>query len=388
MKFTETNVTKLKPPPGKVDHWIPDDKTPGFGIRFRNGGEGVYGIRYGIAGRDRRLSYDKVSKVKLADAKVWAKKQFASIAEKIDPAVTRAQAAAKAAGSIEPLIDPFLDWLVNNGRSATYKAENERSLKRYFKALHRFGPEDINRTMVARELANIRAERGPIAADRSRAHFSKFYGWLIGEGLAENNPVTGTNKTNSKPRERVLADAELKAIWKALSDDDYGDICRLLILTGARKSEIGSLARAEINMKDKQIELPGERTKNGRDFIIPLSPMALLILKDRGQREGSDYVFGRGEGGFSGWSKAKAALDERISIEPWVPHDFRRTISTTMHERLGIAPHVVEAVLNHVSGHKAGVAGVYNKAEYLDDKRVALNAYADHVAKLIEDNRQ
>jgi integrase len=388
MKFTESNVTKLKCPPGKADHWIPDANTPGFGIRFRNGGDGVYGIRYGIAGRDRRLSYNKVSKVKLADAKVWAKKQFASIAEKIDPAVTRAQAAAKAAGSIEPLIDPFLEWLVNNGRSATYNAENERSLKRYFKVLHRFGPEDINRTMVARELANIRAERGPIAADRSRAHLSKFYGWLIGEGLTENNPVSGTNKTNSKPRERVLSDAELKAIWKALGDDDYGEILKLLILTGARRDEIGSLARAEINMREKQLELPGERTKNGRDFILPLSPMALAILKERKAREGSAYVFGRGEGGFSGWSKAKEALDEKLDIESWVPHDFRRTISTTMHERLRIAPHVVEAVLNHVSGHKAGVAGVYNKAEYLDDKRAALNVYADHVAGIVGGDEQ
>jgi integrase len=388
MKFTETNVTKLRPPPGKADHWIPDDNTPGFGIRFRNGGEGVYGIRYGIAGRDRRLSYGPVSKIKLADAKIWAKKQFASIAEKIDPAVTRAQAAAKAAGSIEPLINPFLEWLINNGRSPTYRAENERSLKRYFRALHRFGPADINRTMVARELANIRTLRGPIAADRSRAHLSKFYGWLIGEGLTENNPVSGTNKTGSKARERVLTDAELKVIWKTLSDDDYGDILKLLILTGARREEIGSLGRSEINMRDKQLELPGARTKNGRDFIIPLSPMALSILKDRKPRQDSDYIFGRGEGGFSGWSKAKAALDERIDIEAWVLHDFRRTISTTMHERLGIAPHVVEAVINHVSGHKAGVAGVYNKAEYLFDKRAALTVYEDHVAKIIEDDRR
>jgi len=384
MKFTETNVSKIKPPPGKADHWEPDDATPGFGIRFRNGGDGVYGIRYGIAGRDRRLSYEKVSKVKLPDARAWAKKQFAAIAEKVDPAVARAQAVAKAGGSIEPLIDPFLEWLANNGRTATYKAENERSLKRYFKGLHRFGANDINRTMVARELANIRAERGPIAADRSRAHLSKFYGWLIGEGVAENNPVSGTNKTGSKARERVLTNAELKAIWKALSDDDYGDILKLLILTGARRDEIGSLSRSEINKRDKQIELPGPRTKNGLDHIIPLSPMALSILEKRKQRADSDYVFGRGEGGFSGWSKAKASLDEEIEeMAPWVLHDFRRTISTTMHERLKIAPHIVEAVLNHISGAKNGVAGVYNRAEYIDDKRAALNAYADHVGRVV-----
>jgi integrase len=383
VKFTQSNVTALEPPPGKADHWIPDNSTPGFGIRFRNGGEGAYGIRYSIAGRDRRLSYEKISKVTLADARSWAKRQHAAIAEKIDPAVTRAQAAAKVANSIEPLIDPFLAWLANNDRSSKYVAENERSLRRYFKVLHRFGPTDINRTMVARELANIRAERGPIAADRSRAHLSKFFGWCIGEGLAENNPVSGTNKTGSKARDRVLSDQEIRAIWKQLGDDDYGAILRLLILTGARRDEIGSLSRSEINLRNSQIELPGARTKNRLEHVIPLSPLALAILKKRAPRDGSDYVFGQGKGGFSGWSKAKAALDDKLGIEPWVLHDFRRTISTTMHEHLKVLPHVVEAVLNHVSGAKAGVAGVYNKAEYLDDKRAALDAYAAHIVRVV-----
>jgi integrase len=203
--------------------------------------------------------------------------------------------------------------------------------------------------------------------------------------LAETNPVSGTNKTGSKARERVLSDQEVKAIWKQLDDDDdYGTIVKLLILTGARRDEIGSLSRWEINLREEQIELPGGRTKNRLDHIIPLSPLALSILKDRKQRENSDFVFGRGEGGFSGWSKAKAALDEKLDIEPWVLHDFRRAISTTMHERLKIAPHIVEAVLNHVSGAKAGVAGIYNRALYAEDKRAALSAYADHIAKVTE----
>ena len=126
-----------------------------------------------------------------------------------------------------------------------------------------------------------------------------------------------------------------------------------MILTGARRDEIGSLLRGEINIAQKQIELPGSRTKGGVDHFIPLAPLALSILTARTPREDSDFVFGRGEGGFSGWSQCKARLDARLDLEPWTLHDFRRTLSTTMHEKLDVAPHIVEAILGHVSGHKA-----------------------------------
>ena len=171
----------------------------------------------------------KVAKVSLADAQTAAKTQFAMVAKRINPAVERARAVAATRDTIEPL------------------------LKKYFKSLHRFAAKDVNRAMVAKELSRLRAERGPIAADRSRAHLSKFFNWAIAEGLAEQNPTTGTNKTGSEARTRILSDAELVAIWKAFSGDDYGDICRLLILTGARRDEIGSLARREINFDLKQI---------------------------------------------------------------------------------------------------------------------------------------
>jgi integrase len=315
-------------------------------------------------------------------AKIAAKKHFADIAEKRDPAIERAKAVAKVSGTIEPLIDDFLDYLGRNGRSQSYLAENTRSLKRYFKPLHRFSPIDISRAMVAKELSKIRADRGPIAADRSRAHLSKFFNWAIAEGLAEGNPVSGTNKTGSKARERVLQDKELATIWKALGDDDYGAICRLLILTGTRREEIGSLSRREINFAQKQIELPGSRTKNGLDLVLPLAPLALSILKAREPREGSDFIFGRGEGGFSGWSQSKERLDVKLDLDGWVLHDFRRSLSTVMHEKLAVPPHIVEAVLNHVSGAKKGVAGTYNRAQYLDEKRKALQKYADHVEGL------
>ena len=146
--------------------------------------------------------------------------------------------------------------------------------------------------------------------------------------------------------------------------DQYNAVVRLLLLTGARRDEIGGLKWDEIDFDSAMISLPGERTKNSKPFDIPLTPAALAILEAQPRRDRT-FVFGRGQGGFSGWSKSKKELDQRANIAPWRLHDLRRTMSTVMHE-LGVQPHIVEAVLNHISGHKGGVSGVYNKASYRD----------------------
>jgi integrase len=134
--------------------------------------------------------------------------------------------------------------------------------------------------------------------------------------------------------------------------------------------------------------LPSARVKNGREHVVPLCAPALAILKARPRMNGRDFVFGAGEGGFSGWAKAKEALDESIpALNGWTVHDLRRTSATRMAE-IGVAPHIVEAVLNHASGHKAGVAGIYNKATYEPEKRKALALWAKHIMKTVERGRK
>ena len=176
--------------------------------------------------------------------------------------------------------------------------------------------------------------------------------------------------------------------------DQYGAIVKLLILTGARRDEVASLRWSEIDLDAAMITLPPERTKNRREQQIPLAPAALAILQaqpHRLQPDGSprDLVFGTSNRGFSDWSGAKADLSARLKkpIEDWRLHDVRRSMSTSMHERLGVMPHVVEACLGHVSGHLAGVAGVYNKASYADLKRIALEKWAAHVEALVTGKR-
>ena len=147
-------------------------------------------------------------------------------------------------------------------------------------------------------------------------------------------------------------------------------------------ARITLLRWSEINFELAIITLPGSRTKNRRTHIVPLSDRAADILNVQPRRDGRDYVFGEGQGGFSGWSRCKERLDQAINIPAWVIHDIRRTVATGM-SKIGILPHVVEAVLNHVSGHKGGVAGIYNLHTYEAEKVTALTRWADHVAAIV-----
>jgi integrase len=222
-----------------------------------------------------------------------------------------------------------------------------------------------------------------------RASLAAFYAWCLREGFADNNPVVGTGRHQEKSRDRVLADSELKAIWAATAGaDDYSAIVRLLMLTGCRADEIGSLSWPEV--ADDCIALPGLRTKNSRDHIVSLSAPSRAILEARPKMLGREFVFGRAHSarGFTGWSACKTLLDARIkasgaTIGAWVNHDLRRTVATRMAE-LGVAPHVIEAVLNHVSGHKHGVAGIYNRATYENEKRAALVLWANQLIQIVE----
>jgi integrase len=179
--------------------------------------------------------------------------------------------------------------------------------------------------------------------------------------------------------------AELAAVWRACGSDVYRSCIKLLMLTGCRSGEIGGLRRDEI--KDDMIVLHGNRVKNKRTHVVPLSAPAQAILAAQQPMEG-DFVF-CGTRAFASWGRGKSDLDQRLvaageKLDHWSQHDLRRSVATHMAE-IGIAPHIIEAVLNHVSGHKAGVAGIYNRATYEKEKRTALALWADHVMALVED---
>jgi integrase len=248
--------------------------------------------------------------------------------------------------------------------------------------LHKLPLAQIDRRTLAQTLLQIEDNSGPAARNRARTALSSFWSWAIQEGLCEINPVTGTGKADEVgSRERVLAPEELRKLWHALGDGRFDEIVRLLLLTGARRNEIGHLQWSEVDLVRKLIVLPPERTKNGRPFELPLSAQATAVLAHLPRRNSSDFLFSD-KSGFKDWGGAKAALDQRIGIAPWTLHDLRRSCATGMAE-LGTQPHIIEAALNHISGHKAGIAGVYNRARYSDEMRAALQRWADHVDKIV-----
>jgi integrase len=210
------------------------------------------------------------------------------------------------------------------------------------------------------------------------------------EGFALANPVANTNKRDEKPRDRVLVDKELRAVWLAAGDNQYGIIVKLLMLTGQRANEIAGLRWSEIDFDRDVISLPGSRTKNGRPHEIPMGRQVQELLAARSQVDGRDLVFGKGEGPFSGFSRCKEVLDgdvaERIGapLPDWHLHDIRRSVATGM-ANLGVQPHVIEAVLNHVSGHRSGIAGIYNRATYAKEKAEALARWDAHIAAVVKE---
>jgi integrase len=217
------------------------------------------------------------------------------------------------------------------------------------------------------------------------AVLSRMFRWLLEERRVTVNPVIGVAMPeSSEPRERTLADDEIKKFWIACEKvgQPASQCLKLLLLTGCRLNEIAKLRRDEINEKDHTATIPSARTKNKKSFVLPLSPLAWQILQNVQTKGDLFFTTERGKP-IGPWSRIKRQLDAAMKVPAWRLHDTRRTFSTGLN-KLGIQPHVVEAALNHVSGAKAGVAGVYNQYQYLPEKIAAMNRWTDHVAGLIE----
>jgi integrase len=385
MRLTVKSADSLKLRVGQKERIAFDDDIPGFGLRIREGGSRTWIFQYRIGSKQRRmvLASANSAQLNLADVRKTASKLQGRVALGQDPAKDKETARREVENTFAVFADQFLEARKSSWRAGTYR-EARRHLTQHAKPLHSFPIAAVSQYNIAKLLEDIAKKNGGVTANRVRTSLSSLLGWIIKKGirLPEGNVASYTEKpVEEKSRDRVLSDAELRGIWKACLDDDYGAIIKLLMLTGSRANEIGALHRNEVH--DEQIVLPAERTKNRRAHIIPLSEAAksLLAAFRRGERK---FVFGRNDTGFRGWSHCKAALDQRLPFnEHWAVHDLRRTVATRMAE-LGVQPHIIEAVLNHVSGHKGGVARVYNRATYDKEKREALNLWAEHVMALVE----
>ncbi|HEU5274704.1 MAG TPA: integrase arm-type DNA-binding domain-containing protein, partial [Xanthobacteraceae bacterium] len=230
------------------------------------------------------------------------------------------------------------------------------------------------------------------------AALSRFFSWQVEHRQITVNPAVGMFKPDApEARDRVLSPSELRWFWTGCEavGNPFAPVLKLLLLTGCRRDEVADMTRAELSEDGTTWTIPGARTKNGREHVVHLSPLAREIIAAAPRIEGKPgFLFTtNGKTPLSGWSKCKTRLDAAMlvatkkadaTIPPWRLHDIRRTVATVMHEDLDIDPHVVEAVLNHVSGAKAGIAGTYNKAKYAAERRAALNAWARYILLLLD----
>jgi integrase len=238
------------------------------------------------------------------------------------------------------------------------------------------------------ELAEaIAADGRGYMANRTLAVLSKFFNWLVARDVLDFSPVTGVERPHQeKARERILTDAELRALWLACDGDEpFGSALRLLILTGARRNEVSRMTWSELDERWIWL-LPAERSKNGLAHSIPLSTQAQAILMKQPRIDGSGYVFTLdGYTAIRGWEKVKTRLSEKVGIAAasWRLHDLRRTCASRM-QKLGVPVPVIESALNHTSGTFRGIVGVYQQHDYADEICVAFQKWGDHVERLVE----
>jgi integrase len=227
-------------------------------------------------------------------------------------------------------------------------------------------------------------------ARKLHCSLSVMFGWLHRRRRVEVNPMASLHLPPLPPsRDRVLSSDEIATVWTAAAaaNEPFTAVLRLLLLTGCRLNEVAQLEWSEVSDDCTTITLPGARTKNHRPFTLVVPPAAAALIA--AQPRAGKYVFSTSGGiaPVSGWSRAKRRVDAAAGIATWVIHDLRRTAATGMAE-IGVPPHIVEAVLNHVSGAKAGVAGTYNRAAYSEEKKAALEQWADHVYTIVHGGRQ
>ncbi len=395
-QFTAKWVESVKPgPSGRAEFF--DEHSPGLGLRV-----GIRTKTFFVMPRvlrqgqwkQERIGLGKVGEVTLAEAREAAKKTLATAAAGQIPAdiakERRAAIVKDSANSFGKVRADFLPvYRVRRGGKLYQPAP--RTLHAMSAILESLKDWD-DRPLVSITKADIQAwHDGYVSsgreagANRYLAHVRTFFKWAKARGIIDHDPSADVVKGGAtQARERVLTQDELVRVWQATGEPhSYHHIVRLLILTGQRREEVGGMEWRELDMDAAIWNLPAARAKNRRQHLIPLSAPALDILRSI-PKSASGLVFPTRNGtAFNDWSGGKERLDAAIGIEPWRLHDLRRTWVTHASEDLGIAPHIVESAVNHVSGFRAGVAGVYNKALYLDERRQAFDAWAAHVLALV-----
>lgn len=397
VKLTKRSVEEAAA--GGRDTFFWDESLSGFGLKVTKAGSKSYLVQYRMGGRGtatRRYTIGRHGTWTPVTARAEAERVLRLAAGGIDP-----QAAAKERERVEQdyAFTAYAERFLNEfgkreWRPRTYTSAESNMRRWVSPVLGRKGLPSVTKRDLIEVLDRIPAT-SPALPRNLFALMRKLFNWAVERGDLDRSPMD-----NMKPpasvvsRDRVLTDEELWFVTLCADDvgPPFGAMFRLLIVTGQRRDEVAGMTWGELDRTLLEWAIPAARAKNGVANIVPLSEIAVVELEglaggDRWPRSG--FVFTtNGRTAVSGFSKAKARLDAIVEttmhrkIEPWRIHDLRRTFATNM-QRLGVRFEVTEALLNHTSGARSGVAGVYQRHDWKPEKREAIRLWTDRLRALI-----
>jgi len=363
--LTDMSVKALKPPTqGQVTYW--DTNLAGFNLRISQGGSKTFTLVHG-EGRER-ITLGRYPVISLSQARQKARE---ILAEK-----TLGIAPKPASLMFEEALALFLASREQKNKPRTVQETRWLLHKHLLPKLRGKPVADVTAHDITRVTDALRDT--PSAALHLTVAAKTMFRFLTRRKLIPSNPCEDLElPSKTRQKDRVLTDQELVAVYRAAEEYGYpfGIIVQILARTGQRRSEVAALRKGYLN--GDIVTLPSFLCKNGREHSFVLGPTAISTLQlalSMACAEKNTLLFparGKPETPFNGWSKSKAALDKRCPIAPWTLHDLRRTFSTNL-ARLGVKPHIIERILNHVTGEISGVAATYNRYAYLDETRDAM----------------
>jgi len=384
IRLTKSAIDSLPTTKSDIVYW--DASSPGFGVKVTPKGRKVFIVLYrtgGAGSKLRKYTIGPYGRVTLHQARGAAQKIFAARLEGRDPAAEKREAKRRiVADRVEDLLETFISQRLSQNRSA---GEIARLLRRVVgktwagRSIHEITKRDVVEIVIAIE------QRGaPVAANKTLKSIKAFLRWCVGRAVLDQSPAEGVPlPAKEVARDRVLDDQELAQVILAARQigGAYGGIVELLALAGQRREEVARMAWEELDLARRIWTIPKSRTKNAKAHVVHLSEQALAVFKQL-ERRGLLVFSLSGTKPFQGFSKAKRELDQLSGVTGWRIHDLRRTCVSGM-ARLGVAPHVADKILNHQTGTISGVAAVYQRHEFLAERKSALDKWGSHIGELL-----